>query len=223
MTHTDIFSNFFVVEDPDSTKNYRGQIVNDMDSNLKLLRAEYTPGHLTITHIAGSNEPGSLFWNRVNESFCVNQALVNMFQEKGIKGLTFTPATVLTKSGGKTLDNYFAVSVAGRINAVDYLKTDIVYKQFPGGQFPHFKGLYFDPESWDGSDIFMERPDNEGKQSAFIYVTKKFVDAVIKCKVKNIGFVNFNDYLTDCGMIRIGASDKMKIEIDRKIRMAAGK
>jgi hypothetical protein len=221
MKHSDFFSNFFVVEDPDFKKNYRGQIVKESDSTLRLLRADYKTEHLDIKHLEGSNEPSSLFWNMVNEPFCVNHALVDTFREANITGWTVTPTTVLTKLGEKTLDNYFAVSVTGRTNVIDYLKTDIVFKQFPGGQFPHFKGLYFDPESWDGTDIFMARPDIEGQSSAFIYVTKKFVDIFNNNKVKNIGFVNFNDYITDCGMVKICATDKMKREIDEKIKKAS--
>lgn len=220
MNHSDFFSNFFVVEDPASKKSYRGQIVNEPGSAFELLRAEYKTDHLDIMHLEGSNEPGSLFWNMVNEPFCVSQELAFTLREAGITGWTVTPANLLTKSGDRMPGNYSAVSVTGRANAVDYLKTDIVFRQFPGGQFPHFKGLYFDPESWDGTDIFMERPDEEGKSTAIIFVTKKFVDTFKKNKVKNIGFVNFNDYLTDCDMIKIGATDALKRQIDGKIRTA---
>jgi len=221
MTHSDFFSNFFVVEDPVSKKNYRGQLVNEFDDFGNLLRAEYKIDHIVIKYLEGLNEPSNFFWNRVNEPFCVNQSLIDILQEAKITGWTTIPTTVLTHLGNKTIDNYFAVTVTGRTNPLDYLETDVIFKQFPGGKFPHFKGLYFDPKSWDGTDIFMERPDNDGKSSAFIYVTKKFVDAFKKNNVKNIKFVNFNDYETDCGMIKIGATESMKTKIDEKVKKAS--
>ncbi|HEY6062770.1 MAG TPA: hypothetical protein VIV35_04120 [Chitinophagaceae bacterium] len=220
MTHADFYSNFFVVEDPVSTKNYRGDIINPIDEPGALLRNEYKVNQLDIKYMEGSNEPGSLFWNSVTDPFCISGTFVDILHRNNITGWSTIPAKVLTKSGSYTIDNFFALTVTGRANAIDYLQTDIVFRLFPGGQFPHFKGLYFDPESWDGSDIFMERPDSDGKSSAFIYVTKKFVDTCKKNKVKNIRFVSFNDYLTDCEMIKIGSTEIMKMKIDEKIKKA---
>jgi hypothetical protein len=220
MTHADFFSNFYVVEDPVSTKNYRGKIINQFEKNGNLLRNEYKVSHLDIKHMEGSSEPGILFWNSVTEPFCISQSLLDILQQNKITGWSTIPVKVLTKSGGNTIDNFFALTVTGRADPINYLQTDIVFKQFPGGQFPHFKGIYFVPESWDGSDIFMERTDSDGKSSAFIYVTKKFVDTFKKNKVKNIRFVNFNDYLTDCEMIKIGATETMKTKIDEMIKKA---
>jgi hypothetical protein len=220
MTQSDFFSNFYVVEDPVSTKNYRGNIINQFEKSEDLIRNEYPVRQLDIKHMEGSIEPGNLFWNSVAEPFCISQPLVEILQQNKITGWATIPATVLTKSGSHTIDNYFALTVTGRADSIDYLQTDIVFKQFPGGRFPHFKGLYFVPESWDGSDIFMERPDKDLNSSAFIYVTKKFVDIFKKNKVKNISFVNFNDYLTDCEMIKLGATETMKMKIDEMIKKA---
>lgn len=221
MKHSDFFPNFYVVEDPVSAKNYRGNIINRFETFGALLRNDYLISTLDIKHLEGTNEPGVLFWNGATEPFCISQALVDILQENEITGWSTIPAKVLTKLGNNTIDNYFALTVTGRADSIDYLQTDIVFKQFPGGQFPHFKGLYFVPESWDGSDIFMERSGNNGKPSAFIYATKKFVDTFKKNKIKNISFVNFNDYLTDCEMIKIGATETMKMKIDDMIKKAS--
>jgi len=222
MTHADFFSNFFVVKDPASKKNYRGQIVNEFNEFGKLLRAGYNVDHLDIKYLEGSSEPSNLFWNMVTETFCVNKTLVDLLQNANISGWTGISTTVLTKSGNKSIDNYFAVTVNGRANSIDYLRTDIIFEQLPGGQFPFFKGLFFDPESWDGSDIFMTRFDNnrKSKYTAFIYVTKKFVDTFKKNKVTNIRFVNFNDYTTDCEIIKSGATELFKRAIDEKVEKA---
>ena len=125
---------------------------------------------------------------------------------------------MLAKKGNKSNEKYFALIVYGRINPIDYLETEIVFKQFPGGELPHFKGLYFEPESWDGTDIFMARADIDGKSTGFIYVTKYFVDTIKRNKITNIRFINFNDYLTNCGMIKISATESMKNKIDEMIK-----
>jgi len=223
MTHADFFSNFFVVEDPASKKNYRGQIVNEFNEFGKLLRADYKVNHLDIKYLEGSGEPSNLFWNMVTDPFCVSQTLLELIRNANISGWTGISTTVLTKSGSKSIDNYFAITVNGRANSIDYLQTDIIFEQLPGGQFPSFKGLFFDPESWDGSDIFMARPNNNSKSkyTAFIYVTKKFVDTLKKNKVSNIRFINFNDYTTDCEIIKSGATELFKREIEEKVEKAS--
>ena len=220
MTDPNFFSNFFVVEDPASKKAFRGHITNDIGDFGRLLRTEHLISHLDIENLEGGNEPGDLFWNRVTEPICVNQKVIDLFKENNLTGWTTIPTTVKSKAGKLILDNYFALTVHGRTDVIDYLKTSIVFKQMPGGKYPYFQGLYFDPKSWDGSDIFMTREDVNGKYTAFIYVTKKFVDTFKKNKITNIKFVNFNDYELDCFIIQNGATKELRKKIDDKIRKA---
>jgi hypothetical protein len=217
MTHSNFFANFFVVDDPDSKKNFRGQIKNQIDDFVRLLREESNIDHLDIEYLEGASEPSNLFWNMVTEPFCINQATVDILKQSSLSGWSIIPVTVKNKFGAILADNYFAMTVHGRTNPIDYLKRDIVIKQMAGGKFPYFKGLYFDPESWDGSDIFMTKADVDGKKTAFIYVTKKFVDTFKKHKIANISFENFNDFEIDCFAIQVSATDELKKKIEDKI------
>jgi len=60
--------------------------------------------------------------------------------------------------------------------------------RYPGGIFPAWHGLYFDPESWDGSDFFMSA-DGYGAIFAVEEVTRVFR----KAKIKNISFKRLTD------------------------------
>jgi hypothetical protein len=221
MPNFNFFSNFFVVEDPGVKKSFRGQLVGiPYDEAGKLRRGEAKMEGLHITYLEGTSEPSNLFWNKVGDPFCLNKQVVDLFNQNQITGWTTTPALVSNRLLNKTIDDYFAVSVNGRVGPINFLKSDIVFKQYPGGKFPHFKGLYFEPESWDGSDIFMTKPDQYGRITGFMYVTKRFVDVFRKNNITNIRFINFNDYLIDCGMVKIGAPESLKKEIDAKIKCA---
>lgn len=220
MTNTEFFSNFYVIEDPSSKKNFRGGIVNNIGQFGRLLRTEYKIDHLNIAHLEGGSEPSNLFWNQVLDPFCINQRIVDLLKQNNLKGWAIIPASVKNKSGKVVPDNYFVLTVEGRIAPIDYLKTEIILKQMPGGKFPYFKGLYFNPESWDGSDIFMANPDSNEKYTGFVYVTKKFVEIFRKNKVTNIKFVNFNDFEHDTFAVQVGATDEWKKKMDDKIKKA---
>jgi hypothetical protein len=220
MRDTTYFSDFFVVNDPASKKSFRGKIENDIGDFGQLLRADVRADYLSVRHLEGGREPSPLFWNTVCDPFCVTDDLLNILRANDISGWSTIPVTVVDKNG-KTWDNFSVLTVQGRADAVDYLQSDVVFKQMPGGIFPSFKGLYFKRESWDGSDIFMTRADSYGKQTAFVYATRRLVEVFRKSKIKNISFINFNDYEISCSTITIGANENLKHLLADKIAKAS--
>ena len=56
----------------------------------------------------------------------------------------------------------------------------------PRGRY--YRGGWFDPETWDGSDIFYSR--NWG----FPLVVERVRDLFVLAKIKNIDFVRFTEY-----------------------------
>ena len=58
-----------------------------------------------------------------------------------------------------------------------------VPKEYPGGIFPVWKGLYFDSASWDGSDIFM--PEGRNRWTLVVSEVKRAFDVA---HVKNALF-----------------------------------
>ena len=60
---------------------------------------------------------------------------------------------VFSKDGDR-LQGYVGLSIRGRCGPIDDSLSERVPKQYPGGVFPVLKGMYFDPATWDGSDVF---------------------------------------------------------------------
>lgn len=58
----------------------------------------------------------------------------------------------------------------------------------PGGVFPYWRGLYFDPDTWDGSDIFMP-----GGRTGWVFVLDHVRDALEKAHVKNVAFQRLDE------------------------------
>jgi hypothetical protein len=56
-------------------------------------------------------------------------------------------------------------------------------KIMPGGVFPAWYGMYFEPATWDGSDLFMT-----SSAKAWVFVVDAVKRALEKAKVTNMRF-----------------------------------
>jgi hypothetical protein len=221
MENSDFFSNFYIVSDPFSDKSFRGMIINRKNDFADLLRSKITVGKLLIQHCSGGKEPNEIFWNVLFDPICVKKKVIEILDSNNLKGWTKIPASVSDKTGNILYEDYFGLSIFGRVNHLDFLQSDVFMKEMPGGLFPYFRGLRFNIESWDISDIFMERVKYDGRESAQIFVTKRFVDAFKKNKLRNIRFTNFNDYEIPCFDIIQLATGPYKFQLEEKVKKAS--
>lgn len=113
-----------------------------------------------------------------------SEKVINILEKEGFKGWSTIPAKIFGKEG-KDVDGYHVIQVRGHCGRIDDSKSreeTIPPKSSKGKPRTALMGLYFDPESWDGSDIFS--PEETG----FIFVTKKVKQALEEAKVINIDF-----------------------------------
>ena len=219
----DYYKKFYIASDPVSTKSYRGNIEDENGDFGNLLRGEYHPDKLVITHLEGGKEPGELFWSHVNDPFCISERVKDLLIDNNITGIKFIPTIVKNKNKKQSSTKYYTVIITGRVHKIDYLNSDIRFIKKKGTvkESAYFIGKKFDANSWDSSDFFMERKDNEGKSNCCIYVSQKIVDLFKRNKIANILFEKLSDYETWCDMIKIGANEDMKRKIDDKIKNAS--
>ena len=112
--------------------------------------------------------------------------MVSSLQEAGISGWSTYPVELFGKQG-EPLGTYHGLIVHGRCGAVDKSRSVRTTKEFPGGVFPIWRGLYFDEDSWDGSDIFM--PSDE---TGWVFVTTRAKEVFAEC-AKNVCFTALAD------------------------------
>lgn len=92
----------------------------------------------------------------------VSDRIVELFQREGITGWKTYPVEV-TGKGGVPVTGYHGFAVTGRCGPIDprrsVLKT--LPPLVPGGEERRVRlGLYFDMDTWDGSDIFVATNNN---------------------------------------------------------------
>lgn len=84
----------------------------------------------------------------------VHSRVVELLRANGFTGWFSYPVRLFAR-GGAEFTGYAGLAVTGRSGAVDRARSRTIMKRFPRGEFPVRKGLFFDPESWDGSDLFI--------------------------------------------------------------------
>jgi hypothetical protein len=78
-----------------------------------------------------------------------------------------------------TPHNLASRTLAHQLCPIDLSKSQKLDKIYPGGVFPIRIGLRFDPDTWDGSSLFMPHDTN------FVVLTDDVVRALNAAKVKD--------------------------------------
>ena len=77
-------------------------------------------------------------------------------EKHGITGWKTFPIRLLDKKGVE-MPGYEGFSITGRCGPRDRSKATLVEKENRYGKFYYHKGVFLDLNTWDGSDIFIER------------------------------------------------------------------
>lgn len=213
------FDRFYLLHDPFWNKAFRGGWNSNIDA-FRLLRSEITITEpITIPWQMGGDQPTNIIRTTMGYPVILSKKIVDLFLKHNISGWKTYEIELLDKK--KTLiQGYFGLSVTGRCDSIDLSKSTIVLHQYPARKSPRFKGHYFDPKSWDGSDIFMERPDEKGNTTASILVTQRVKDLFEKEKIRNVKLERLGETETDLSVYEIGLQYKLPTNYKNIIKEA---
>lgn len=114
----------------------------------------------------------------------VSNRVIEVFRENSFTGWTTYPVCVRGKDGGE-IEGYHGLAVTGRCGPIDRSMSERVWRGpgSPGGKpTEQWLGLYFRPETWDGSDIFSP------PGTSYVFVVQKVRDAMERAGLRNFGF-----------------------------------
>jgi hypothetical protein len=134
----------------------------------------------------GSSTPGDVIWTTLALPLLISERLRGVMEEGGFSGWDVVPVELCGKMG-EALPRHYFLCLRGRCGPIDYSRSKKVDKVYPGGVFPIRKGLYFDPATWDGSDVFM------APGAGFKFVVESVRDTLQKAKAKNLLFESLNE------------------------------
>jgi hypothetical protein len=176
------FDRVYVLYDPQRSAAYFGNFEADPDTMRGVTRGElHIDNPIGVYHKMGGS-PKDIIWTSHGVPMIVSQRVIDVLTEAGISGWGTYPVRVLDRAGNE-VEGYFGLQVTGRCGPIDPSRSEVIHRRFPGGIFPQLKGFYFDPASWDGSDVFVAEKEHHG-----IFVTERARIALQKARIRNVRF-----------------------------------
>jgi hypothetical protein len=183
------FDKTFSLGESGSTRAFRGNINLTSDETFGLTRAEMQPSHpIKVEWAMGGATPGDVIWTTMAVVAIVSDAVVQLLRSHGFTGWSLYDVSVQNKQG-KLIPGYSGLAITGRCGKIDYARTVVVPRIRPAGIFPIGRGLLFDPDSWDGSDLFT----SAGKVG-YIFMVEDVKKAFERAKIRNVSFTQLDQY-----------------------------
>jgi hypothetical protein len=128
-------------------------------------------------------KPSDFIWTTLAIPKLVSDRVVGLLRAEDVTGWSLYPVRVVGKNGLE-IQGFHGLAVVGRCGPFDGSKSQMIIKPPPvprGRPAPYRKGLYFDPVTWDGSDVFCSE-DGSGT----VVVTRRVHELFRRHKVTNV-------------------------------------
>ena len=105
---------------------------------------------------AQGREATDFLWTQLITPVCISESAIRILMKNKVSGWSTYPVEVFDQEG-KLYPYYFGLAVTGATCEADYSRSAVVSKPPPtprGISYDVFRGLYFDEDQWDGSDMF---------------------------------------------------------------------
>ncbi len=210
------FDRLFEAHDPLASRPFRGRF-GDHEDAFELSRGEKDPPHpVRITWSMGAAIPGDVIWTTSAHPLILSARVIDLFAQHGITGWSTYPVRVTTKEGDDA-GRFFGLAVTGRCGVIDLSKSRIELQQKPGGYYPYFRGQYFDPESWDGSDLCVQVRDEKGKSSTQRFVTERVVRLLKRHRIRNVRMERLSEAVFPTDIYEIGLQHRLPRDFRKQV------
>ena len=149
------FDRLYLLGEPGTSRAFRADLALSIDQAFAITRAESHPDEpVRAKWSMGGRQPTDMIWTRIAAPVLVNDRVIGLLEALGARGWNTYRIELVGRDGDK-VSGYRGLSVHGRCGGIDNSRSVKVMKRYPGGVFPEWRGLFFDPETWDGSELFM--------------------------------------------------------------------
>lgn len=189
------FDSMYSLNDPGSPRPFVADVEVQRTEALEIVRAEKRPHLVEARWTMGTRIPGDVIWTTLAALVILSERVLAVLE--GFTGWSSYPVRLLGKEG-EEIAGYRGLAVHGRCGPIDTSKSVQVHKEFPGGTFPIWRGLLFEPDTWDGSDIFMPEGD-----FGFVFIRKVVKDTFTRARVRNISFARIDEIESNATAIEV--------------------
>lgn len=163
---------------------FRGRVPDGVNTNGVLLGEVKPKGILTLERSEG-RILDEVVWTDDVAVVLMSPRLVDGFKAESFSGWSTYQARV---EANRKSHVYFGLSITGRCGPIDDNRGEWVNKDDEPGRFR--RGLFFDVQSWDGSDFFIPAG------TLYICITQRVRDYLETASAKNIKCERLTDVLT---------------------------
>jgi hypothetical protein len=184
------FDRIFLWGTPGNSQAFRANLdVDTREEAFGLTRAEvHPPRSISAEWAMGRAKPVEVIRTTFAVPIIVADAVVQLLKAQEFTGWALYDVSVRGKEG-QLIPGYSGLSVTGRCGNIEWDRGIEVPRIFPAGIFPVWKGLFFDPASWDGSDFFM--PAESG---GYVFVVEEVKKAFERAKIRNVDFTPLDQF-----------------------------
>jgi len=178
---------FYEFTEPTCYKSFRATL--ELNENArKITRGELDPSQPVIARwFMGGDKPEDIIWTDSGTPVLLSDRMLDLFLTEGFTGWSTYDVKLFSKNH-KTIPGYSGLVVKGRCGPIDDSLSRKVAKKFPARISTVWKGLYFDPSTWDGSDFFMPEGNN-----GWIIIVEKVKRALEKFRFKNAVCISLDE------------------------------
>lgn len=176
------FSGVYVLEEPGNSRAFRGNISLSVDDAFAVTRAEKSIANVEVRWTMGGRLPEDIIRTTIAAPVLISDRVVELLRSGLFTGWDTYRIHLFGKEG-VPIHGYQGLAVRGRCGPIDNRRSTVVDRIMPGGVFQWWRGIYFDPATWDGSDLFTP-VGNVG----WIFVKEAVKRAFEKAKVRNASF-----------------------------------
>ena len=175
------FTKFYVLSDKDTKGALNAAIALPEASTIDLFHGKIIPsGVIPLTKFCGNRNLDLV--NAANGLFLLSNRVIEIFKINHITGWNSLPAEI-HMGKGEIINDYSLLTIHSKLVKIEYENSESVLKQpfTPAGKPIWIKrGLPFDINKWDGSDIF------SAENTLFTFITEKVQNLLIENKCTNI-------------------------------------
>ena len=182
------YKSLFVLSDPMQAEPFRlrSRRLSDVKAGgidfVALSRGEsQTKGPIQFD-VAQGTIATDILWMQLVAPVCVAKRVIRILSENEVSGWSTYPVEVFDQEG-ELLADYHGLVVTGGVCDADYNRSAVITKPPPaprGKSYDVYKGLFFDEDQWDGSDMFWV--------GGVRVVVEKVKTAFEKSGVENVAF-----------------------------------
>lgn len=136
-----------------SRQGYIGQLQRPHPDPYALLRGEASvTAPLVIRRYLGGERPRDVCAATYASPLFVSERVVELLAP--FSGWSTYPIELYARDG-QHVSGYYGLVVTGRCGPWVRERSEAVWQEFPGACTIGMRGTFFDPDSWDGSDLFL--------------------------------------------------------------------